>query len=227
MRQISPFEAQAAMETAFHQWGLPDQVRLDNGYPFARTNCREVPTNLALWLVSLGISPIFNRPRCPQENGTVECIQRISSRWARPDHCQTQEQLQQTLDQVSQEHMTLYRIREKGDKTRKELFPDLFVKRRTYDPDLIDPQKVVQYLAQCVFIRKVHPNGRISFAHLSWPIGIKYNQRQVWISFDPDDKKWLAQDEKGKILFQSEKVICTKEQIAALAVISKNDEKIV
>ena len=66
MRQVSPPQAQRAVEQVLCQWGMPQKMRFDNGYPFANTGERNVPTPLCLWLVAIGIEVIFNRPYCPQ-----------------------------------------------------------------------------------------------------------------------------------------------------------------
>jgi hypothetical protein len=40
----------------FVRWGLPDRVRVDNGYPWGTP--RDLPSELALWLIGLGVEPI-------------------------------------------------------------------------------------------------------------------------------------------------------------------------
>ena len=127
MRQVDSLSAKAALEQAFHKWGMPLRIRLDNGPPFANTSDKTLPTALVIWLVSLGIEVIFNRPYSPQQNGSVECTQRISSRWAQPKVCQNPTQLQIRLDEVVKDHLEIYRDRHHQDLTRKQRLPSYLI----------------------------------------------------------------------------------------------------
>lgn len=222
MRQISGKEAKLALEKQFHKRGLPKRMRFDNGHPFACTNPRDLPTNIALWLTSLGIEVIFNRPRCPQENGTVECIQRISRRWANPKKCATTKQLQIRLDQVSKDHIELYRIRAKGDKTRKELFPQIMKVKRKYNPNKIQPKLVRAYLATVVCPRKVGGNGTAFFANQVRSIGVKHKRQHVYFRFNTTSDCWEASLQDGTVVYTSPKIILSKKNISNLNLISKN-----
>ena len=48
---------------------------------------RELPTDLALWLIGSGVEIIWNPPRRPQDNGVVEHSQGTGKRWAEPATC--------------------------------------------------------------------------------------------------------------------------------------------
>ncbi len=61
---------QAMFRHVFVRWGLPDRVRVDNGYPWASS--RDLPPELALWLIGLGVEPIWNPPAQPTRNPKVE-----------------------------------------------------------------------------------------------------------------------------------------------------------
>ena len=56
------------------------------------TACRgaragDLPTDLALWLIGLGVGVDWNPPRRPQDNGVVERSQGTAKRWAEPGAC--------------------------------------------------------------------------------------------------------------------------------------------
>ena len=60
---------QAALVQAFTQYGLPERINIDNGAPWAR---RGGLTQLAVWLIRLGIRLSFSRPYHPQTNGKAD-----------------------------------------------------------------------------------------------------------------------------------------------------------
>lgn len=224
MRQITPQEAQQAMEKAFHHWGLPYRVRLDNGHPFARTADRGLPTNLVLWMVALGIEPIFNHPGTPQENGTVECLQGISHRWANPKSCSTTAQLQAHLDEVSFDHLEVYRIRAQNDATRKELYPELFEKQRIYHPQQLNLKNVSEYLAQFCWIRKIYTNGRFSFAGTLYSVGTRFKNKDAFIQFNPQTHTLEASLENGTVVYRSDPIALNKKNLINLNVFQRTSE---
>jgi hypothetical protein len=221
MRQLSPEQAKQAVEQAFFEWGLPLRARFDNGFPFANTADRYVPTALALWLVSLGIEVVFNRPHSPQQNGSVECTQRISSRWANLKACAKATELQQALDQVAQDHIFVLRQRSKGDRTRIEQYPGLLDNPRRYDPNNIDPGRVRQYLAQFNWTRKVYANGRVTIFGTTWPIGTKYKNQTLSIRLDPQSDAWLVSLSNGTTLTKLYGIDLSKNAIANLTVFQR------
>jgi transposase InsO family protein len=60
---------QAGFTEVFREWGLPQQLHTDNGPPFgsAISLCRL--TRLAVWLLELGIDPVYSDPGHPEQNG--------------------------------------------------------------------------------------------------------------------------------------------------------------
>jgi putative transposase len=64
-------EARPAMERAFHEYGLPEVIRSDNGPPFATASTTGLST-LSVWWIKLGIHPERITPGKPQQNGRLE-----------------------------------------------------------------------------------------------------------------------------------------------------------
>lgn len=199
-RQIPALQAKQAVEMAMQQWGMPQRMRFDNGQPFGVTADRSLPSALAIWLVSLGIDLIFNRPRTPQQNGSVECTQRISSRWANCSKCPDPQSLQKALDRVAYEHIHVFRQRAKQDQTRAEQYSTLFDNPRKYEPDKVDPNKVSNYLTQFRWQRTVYPNGRISIFSQQYRIGCQFAKQQVMVGFDPQSNHWVVHLSNGKTI---------------------------
>src|SRR3954469_21928037 len=101
-------ETLEALRRAFARWGLPARIRVDNGHPWASRG--DLPTELGLWLMGLGVELVANRPRRPQDNGSVENAQGTGKRWAEPPRCRTAAELQRRLDAM--------------DRHQREAFPD-------------------------------------------------------------------------------------------------------
>ena len=54
-QEITAAEARTLFRRMFSRWGLPERLRLDNGHPWG--SARDLPPELALWLVGLGVVP--------------------------------------------------------------------------------------------------------------------------------------------------------------------------
>ena len=62
-------------EKVFCEYGLPDAIRTDNGYPFAGKAVGGL-SRLSIWLLKLGIMPERIDPGCPQQNPRHERMHR-------------------------------------------------------------------------------------------------------------------------------------------------------
>jgi transposase InsO family protein len=60
---------------AFHEYGLPESIRTDNGAPFASTTVGGL-SRLSIWWIKLGIIPERIRKGKPQQNGRHERMHR-------------------------------------------------------------------------------------------------------------------------------------------------------
>lgn len=74
--RATSFEAvQPVFVGAFHEYGLPQAIRTDNGPPFASTTVGGL-SRLAVWWIRLGIRPERICPGKPQQNGRHERMHR-------------------------------------------------------------------------------------------------------------------------------------------------------
>ncbi len=62
----------AVFEALFKKYGLPKQVHSDNGEPFASAVSLSRLTRLAVWLMDLGIQPVYSDPGHPEHNASHE-----------------------------------------------------------------------------------------------------------------------------------------------------------
>lgn len=67
--------ARAVFERLFHEFGLPDIIRTDNGVPFATCAAARL-SKLSVWWVHLGIYPELIQPAHPEQNGRHERFHR-------------------------------------------------------------------------------------------------------------------------------------------------------
>jgi len=135
--QICPRSATQIVNKCFERWGLPQEIKIDNGYPFVNPNYMNIPTKAKLWWIGLGINVIQNTPGVPQENGAVECLQGICSRWVNPILIECEYKLQRSLNEVSDFQRNDYQIPGLGYQTRIELYPELEENPRKYDPQAL------------------------------------------------------------------------------------------
>src|SRR5262245_59976486 len=113
-------ETVQTLRMTFERWGLPERIRVDNGYPWVSTG--DLPTELGLWLNGLGVDLAANPPARPQDNRVVEGAQGIGKRWAEPPRCAKAAELQRRMDEMD-EHQRDWFPDEEQSRTR--LFPAL------------------------------------------------------------------------------------------------------
>ena len=87
---VPPQAIQEMFRRVFVRWGLPDRVRVDNGYPWGTP--RDLPSELALWLIGLGVEPIWNPPGQPTCNPKVERSNGLTQQWGELHTCTDCEQ---------------------------------------------------------------------------------------------------------------------------------------
>ena len=165
-----------------------------------------------MWWIGLGIKVELNTPSVPQQNGTVEGLQDICKRWSSPSAYENMSSYQKRVDKTNHIQREVYRIRSKGDKTRKELYPKLWKNKRIYNADIFSLRKVYENLVTRVWSRKIHKGGHLYFWKKKIHIDKTFAHQEVTITYDLD----------GKLLKMSTIKTFTEEQILDHAGISKN-----
>jgi transposase InsO family protein len=211
------------MRRAFARWGLPRRIRVDNGAPWGSAG--DLPTDLALWLVGLGVEMIWNPPRCPQANGVVERSQGTGKRWAEPATCADASELQRRIDRLDRIQRERYpSIR---GRPRLEAYPDLEHSGCPYDPGL-EPtrwelERVLGHLAEYVAVRRADAGGTISLYNRSRYVGRALGGRDVHVSLDPTTAEWVYADRQGVEYRRQPAEELTADRIAALEVSRHRD----
>jgi transposase InsO family protein len=98
---------QEALEQAFRSYGLPSRINTDNGAPWGSPSAPGQLTELAVWLIRLGIRVSYSRPYHPQTNGKDERFHRSLKAELLERHAfSTHEHVQQELDRWRQVYNT-------------------------------------------------------------------------------------------------------------------------
>lgn len=99
-------EAKPVFTRLFHEYGLPQFIRTDNGVPFA-TNTLARLSRLSAWWIRLGVQPQLIEPGQPQQNGRHERMHRtLKAETTRPPAAALRSQ-QLKFDQFRREYNEL------------------------------------------------------------------------------------------------------------------------
>jgi transposase InsO family protein len=98
--------ARAVFTRLFHEFGLPERIRTDNGQPFATCALGRLSA-LSVWWVQLGILPELIEPAHPEQNGRHERMHRtLKAETARPPaaSCVAQQRRFNAFREIYNEH---------------------------------------------------------------------------------------------------------------------------
>lgn len=218
---------QASLKRAFEQWGQPQHIRFDNGKPWGNPQIR-VPTALALWLVGLGIEPLFGRPRQSTDNAVVERGHGVMDAWVEPAQCSDSKHLSERLNKFTHIQRETYPI--KDGKSRIELYPQISQMTRHYDPQqearCWTLERVFQYMARYTFTRTVDKNGRITVMTADYSVGRQYRAQKVTVQLDAQHKQWIVKDRLGAIIAHFEPWQLNYTTLAGLTLSSRGQKKV-
>jgi len=193
-------------------------VRVDNGAPWGPGG--DLPPELALWLLGLGVEVHWNKPKQCTENGVVERSHGTLAGWAEPGTCRSADDLQTQLGHASRVQREVYpAVR---GQTRTAAYPRLSDGGTAYDRaregEQWDAQRVWRALARQVWTRRVDRVGRISVYNRPLGVGRAYAGQNVSLRFDAATQEWLIHDDAGGTLKRHPAPELSRERIVALAV---------
>jgi hypothetical protein len=216
--QVEPAAVQQALRQQFTRWGRPERFRVDNGAPWGSAG--DWPTDLALWLIGLGVAMIWNPPRRPQDNGVIERAQGTGKRWGEPHTCQDSYELQRRLDALDRIQREVYPSI--AGQSRWQAFPGLSHSDRSYskawERSHWDIELVLAHLADYSAPRHVDRQGQVSVYNRNHYIGKRYSGRDVYVVLDPLDREWVFTTQEGIQLRRKSADEITHERILKLQV---------
>ena len=211
---------QAALRNWFGCWGLPAELRVDNGYPWGSSG--DLPPALALWVIGLGVTVTWNPPRRPTANAKIERTHSLADQWAEPERCTTLTQLQAQLDWASQLQREHYPA--VHGHTRCSAFPGLAHSGRPYvaadEGALWAVDRVQDFLGAAGrhWTRRANPTGQISLYDWHYSVGRCYARQSVSVCFDPQAASWQITNDAGEIIATHPALQLTPERICHLTV---------
>lgn len=194
---------------------------MDNGVPWGSKG--DLPTDLALWLIGLGVAVDWNPPRRPQDNGVVERSQGTAKRWAEPQACSSAEELQRRLEEMDSIQRQEYPSVQ--GRSRWEAFPELAHSGRAYTPEWEqthwDLTAVAAQLAGSVAPRRVDRSGTVSIYNRNYYVGQVHAKKRIYVMFDPEAFEWIFADEEGRELRHRPAPEISREHIMGLTVTNR------
>lgn len=216
--QVPPTQVQAELRRAFARWGRPATIRVDNGGPWGSAG--DLPPDLALWLIGLGIAMHWNDAHTPQQNGVVERSQGTGQRWAEPGSCATAAELQQRLQAMDAIQRETYPSI-KG-RSRAAAFPGLVHSGREYsaawEGTHWEHRLALEHLAGYVVPRRVDRNGDVSLYHRGHYVGCMHRGKNIYVMVDPVRAEWVFVDQEGRQLRSQPATELSAERIRGLTV---------
>lgn len=204
--QVKVEKVKRKMQSIFIRWGMPRQIKIDNGRPFGDPLRQGLPP-LALWLIGLGIGVIWNRPRTPQDNAKVERCQGTLGKWTEYEKLKSTEALQLALDRESNFYNQVFRDRRKNNTTRLERHPNLMHTRKLYCSGSFKESRVLSFVAKGCWMRQVSTNGQVSIAGERFSVGQALAGQIVKLNFDAEQKVWRVRNSSDKLVCLSSKKV--------------------
>jgi hypothetical protein len=211
---------QAGVRAWFAIWGLPQQMRGDNGAPWGAWG--DLPPDLALWLIGLGVGMVWNRPRPKQGTAVVERAHGVLQRWSEPETCGSGAELAHRLVALTTRRRERYPVRD--GPSRLAGYPALADGGMAYAPaadeEQFDQRRVWAVLSREVLSRRVDQVGRMSRDNRAVPVGRRWAGQTVTVrlAVHEDSPLWVIADERGRHIATHPAIEWRRERILNLDV---------
>jgi transposase InsO family protein len=190
---------QLMLRRAFLTLGLPRRITLDHGTVFYdNTSPSPFPTRLHLWLLALGIDVCFTRKRCPTDHAKIERThQTMTLQALLGQHWSDQSTLWAGLDArraMLNEHIPSSVLQGLAP---LQAYPEAAYSGRFYCPEweaeMLDLDRVFEYLAHCRWFRRVRANGRLDLGGYDYYLGVTWRNHMLELHFDAKQGCFLGQ----------------------------------
>jgi hypothetical protein len=191
---------------------------VDNGAPWGSKG--DLPTDLALWLIGLGVDPHWNRPAQSTDNAAVERAHGVGEQWGEPHAQDSAAALQARMAEMDALQRQEYPAVD--GRTRLEAHPGLAHSGRPYgaawERGHWSRRRVLDYLGGVVVRRRVDRKGMASVYNRNYYVGARHAGREVHLSLDPQRRTWLFSDAQGRQLRELPAEQLTRQRIMSLTV---------
>jgi hypothetical protein len=200
----STLDYQLILRRAFVQYGLPERVSLDHdGVFYNNASASPYPTTLHLWLIALGVGVRFIEKRPPVEHSVIErlhqtIVQQAIAGQAFTENVALQQRLTDRLDFLNL-HLP---CRTLGGQPPLVAYPEAHHSGRPYrlewEEDMLEMQRVYDYLAKGRWFRQVSSQGQFSLGARHYGIGSVFADQTVEITFDSLVRELVCLSEDGE-----------------------------
>jgi len=189
---------QLVLRRAFLTTGLPSQISFDHGTVFFDTTTTSpFPTRLHLGRLALGVAVRFTRIRRPTDHAKIERMPQtmtlqalLGQHWADP------QRLWAGLDARREQLNQHIPSRTLGGQAPLQAYPEAAHSGRHYRPeweaDLLDLNRVYQYLATGRWFRRVKADSCLTLGGTDYSIGKPVRGQALEITFDLHQSVFLA-----------------------------------
>lgn len=195
---------QLALRRAFLQYGLPGGLSLDHDSAFFdNTSASPYPSQLHLWAIALGVTVRFITLGRPTEHGFIERTHQLVDRQAFfgvefTAPAALQSALDQRVDFLNRD----YPSRSLAHQAPLIADPLASHSGRSYRPDreaeLLDLQRVYDYLARHHWFRQVSAQGQFTLGTQRYGLGKAWAKHTVEIHFDAQAHEFVCYAEDGQ-----------------------------
>lgn len=195
---------QLALRQAFVHYGLPQRISLDHDSVFFdNTHASPFPSFLHLWLIALGVEVRFVDKRPPVEHSVIErSHQTVSQQAIAGQHFHDEITLQGSLAARLDFLNTRYPSRSLAGQPPLIAHPEARHSGRLYrlewEEDLLDMQRVHDYLAQGRWFRRSGPVGVLSIGRYRYGVGRAFPNQLFEVTFDPNTLEWICLPADGR-----------------------------
>ena len=191
---------QKHLRAIFTEWGLPEELRVDNAAPWGSWS--DLPPALALWVIGLGVQMHWNDPCRPQQNGVIERMQGLAKAWGEPGQCETVRQFQHRIQREDRLQREVYPAID--GLPRMEAYPALKHSGRRYSPSWErrhwNWDLVLDHVSGYAVQRKVDSSGKIGIYSGKLYVGTIHKKTTVYVQFDPERMEWVVSNARGQQL---------------------------
>lgn len=198
---------QVVLRRAFLRYGLPERVSLDHDSVFYdNASASPYPTTLHLWLIALGVEVRFIKQKPPAEHSVIERAHQTMNQQAVAgqtfaDGSALQQSLSDRLDFLN----CRFPSRSLGGQPPLVACPEAQHSGRPYrlewEEDMLDMQRVYEYLAKGRWFRRTSSPGQFSLGSHRYNVGRDLGDQTLEITFDSQtcELKCLSEDGSREI----------------------------
>jgi hypothetical protein len=213
---------QVVLRRAFFHYGLPERVSLDHDSVFCdNTSVSPFPSTLHLWLIALGVVVRFIKQRPPAAHSVIERAHQTINQQAVAgqtfdDGAALQQSLSDRLDFLNRR----FPSRSLGGRPPLLACPEAEHSGRFYrlewEADMLDMQRVYDYLAKGRWFRRTSSQGQFSLGSHRYNVGQDFRDQTLDITFDPQSRELKCLSEDG-----SREIRCTVQGLTTTALMGE------